>query len=273
MCESADGEDPADAAWSYMQGQMRTGHPALLAAFAAESEASVAACRPVLDVRYGAHPREVFDVYVSAMPWRATIAYFHAGYWQSRDKAQFRFLAPPLMAAGIDVVLVNYPLCPEVTVRQIVGSAQGAVPVILDHVRGLGRGGAALIACGHSAGAHLAVELALSLGALIGGIVAVSGVYELLPLLRTALNDRLRLDGEEARAMSPLYRVAGELPPALFVVGAAETRAFVLQNSVMHEAWLAGGGASALVEVDCEDHFTVLRCLPALVTAWLSPSS
>jgi arylformamidase len=248
---------PADATHAYLTGQLHPSQAGLLAAFAAEGQAAVAAYAPILDIAYGGHEREVFDLFVSQNPWRGTVAYFHAGYWQGRDKAQFRFLAAPFMAAGIDVALVNYPLCPDVSLRQLMESAKASISGILHAVREIGRGGDALVAAGHSAGGHIAVELALA-GAPISAVIAISGIYELAPLLLTTLNDKLRLDAAEARAMSPLHRVAGALPPALFIVGGLETPEFRAQSEAMHLAWRAGG-ASTYREVEGADHFSVLR--------------
>ncbi len=251
--------NPADATQAYLTGQLHASQTKLLEDFAAESTAAVAAHAPLLDIAYGGHEREVFDLFVSPLPWRGTMAYFHAGYWQGRDKAQFRFLATPFMAAGIDVALVNYPLCPDVSVRRIVDSAKASIPGILQAARERKRGGTSLIAAGHSAGGHIAAELALA-GAALEAIIAISGIYELAPLRATRLNDKLRLDADEARAMSPLHRVAGALPPALFIVGGLETPEFRAQSEAMHLAW-RDAGRSTYLPIEGADHFSVLRHL------------
>ena len=196
------------------------------------------------------------------MPWRATFAYFHAGYWQSRDKSLFRFIAPGLLRFGIDVALVNYPLCPDVTLPDLVAAAREAVPVILAHAATLHRGGDRLLTAGHSAGAHLAVELALfpwQGPSPVGGVVALSGIYDLEPLLATPLNDKLRLDQPAAYAMSPLHRVRPGLPPAVFAVGGTETPGFLRQTATMHAAWRRAGNTSDLLEVEGADHYSILR--------------
>lgn len=257
---------PADATLAYLTGQMQASQGPLLAAYAAESAAAVAAYSPRLDLAYGSHPREVFDLYISKQPWRGTLAYFHAGYWQSRDKSQFHFLAPAFLDEGIDVALVNYPLCPSVTLEQLTESARASIAAILAKVLGLGRGGATLTAAGHSAGGHLAAELAMTdwraRGApdhAVASILAISGVYELTPLLATALNDKLKLDLVEARAQSPIRRIRGPLPPALFVAGGAETPEFQLQTRAMASAWRASGSDASCEIVAGADHFSVLR--------------
>jgi arylformamidase len=259
---------PADATAAYLTGQMRPSQGALLEAFMAESEATIAALKPELDIPYGPQAREVFDLYVSPKPWRGTLAYFHAGYWQSRDKSHFRFLASFFAPLGVDLALVNYPLCPDVTLAGLTASARRSVPRILATARTLGRGGRDLVAAGHSAGGHLAVELALThwaesgiAGSPIRAILPISGVFELTPLIGTRLNEKLLLDAEEARAMSPLYRVTGPLPPAQFLVGGLETPEFRAQTEAMAVAWRAGGGEAPVTIVAEADHFSILRSL------------
>lgn len=272
----------AEATAQYLTGQMHPHHGPLLEAFQRESDAAVAAHRPALDLPYGPHPRQRFDLFVADGPWRGTLAWFHPGYWQARDKAQFRFLAPPFLARGIDVALVNYPLCPDVTLGALVEATRASVPAILTEAARRGRGGQVLVAAGHSAGGHIAAELGLSAWAAAGpqrpgpgspgaaapiaAVAAWSGVYDLSPLLGTPLNDKLRLDAGTARALSPLWRVRGGLPPALFAVGGAETQAFRDQSARMAAAWRAAGNAAELLEVPQADHFTLLRS-EALIAA------
>ncbi len=255
---------PTDPVVSYWTGQIQDSHAALFEAYQAESHATVAAFRPELDVRYGAHPREVFDVFRAAGPSRGVLVYYHGGYWQARDKAQFRFLAPAFLAEGIDVVLANYPLCPDVSLAALVASVRSGLVAVVAHMRG--RQTDALVVAGHSAGGHLAAELALTdwrrhglVSSPIAAVLPISGVYELTPLLRTALNDKLGLDAVSAAAMSPLRRVWGALPPAAFIAGSAETAAFQAQSAQMHEAWRDAGAVSSSLVVPGADHYSLLR--------------
>ncbi len=214
-----------------------------------------------VDLRYGGHPRQTFDFLASRGEWRGTLAYYHAGYWQARDKSLFRFLAAALAEAGLDVAVVNYPLCPDVTMPELIEAVQGSVPAVLAYAASIGRGGAGLIAAGHSAGAHIAAELALGdwpSGSPIIGVAGLSGVYDLEPLVGTALNDKLRLTPDVAREVSPVHRVGPGLPPALFVVGGLETPAFQAQSLEMHAAWTGAGNLSDCIVVTGEDHFSLL---------------
>ena len=235
----------SDPIWEYMTGQRRPGHDALLAGFARRSEATRAALPHLRDVPYGAHERCRFDFFPAA-PGAPVIAFYHAGYWQGRDKDGFLFLAEPFVQAGIAWAAVNYPLCPGVSFDELMASAKAALPVIR------AQAGGPVVAAGHSAGGHIAAELGLA--GLADAVAAFSGVFDLEPLLATPLNDALRLDASSARRHSPLVRVAPPAPPACFLVGGAETPAFQAQNAGMAAAW----PGSTAVTGPGADHFTLL---------------
>ncbi len=206
--------------FEYIDGQLRPSHPQLFEQFAAANARAVGVGQPQLDIAYGPHPRQTLDLFRAAGQRRGVVAYFHAGYWQSRDKSGFRFLAPPLAADGFDVAVINYPLSPDMGVMAIVEAAAAALPALAALT-----GGAPLILAGHSAGAQMAIELAMAESAAtpITGIVAISGVFDLEPLLDTTVNAKLGLDPAAARAASPIHRVTSGAPPTLFAVGALET--------------------------------------------------
>ncbi|MBC5781502.1 alpha/beta hydrolase [Ramlibacter sp. USB13] len=244
-----------DLQHAYVEGQMRPHFPALLARFQAESDEAAASPGTALDLPYGPHPRQRFDHFPAIAPACGTLLYLHAGYWQSRDKSQFRFVAPGLQRRGFHVVLVNYPLCPEVSLPDLVQAVRPCVRAVREH---LGNDRLPLVVAGHSAGAHLAVELALAGDARIDGVLGISGVYDPQPLLATTLNAKLNLDARTAAACDVTARVRDGRIPGLWVVGGDETGAFLAQNARMHAAWSATGHWSRELVVPQADHFTVL---------------
>lgn len=255
-----------DAQFQYVEGQARPTFPALLADFDALGTTAVEAGKCMLDVRYGSGARQRFDFFPACGEPAGTLLYFHAGYWQSRDKATFRFIAPAFARRGLNVALLNYPLCPTVSLAELVAAARESVPEVLAHVAVSGQPARPLIVAGHSAGGHLAVELALSrwpaLGAraqAVDGVIALSGVFDLEPLVGTSLNAKLGLDRTLATRHSPIHRVAAGGAPALFAVGGNETPAFLDQNRRMHDAWQAAGNEALIDVVPGADHFSVLR--------------
>jgi arylformamidase len=86
--------------------------------------------------------------------------------------------------------------------------------------------------------------------------LAISGLFNLLPLLETNINDGLRLDRALATELSPIHlpRPAGRLHA---VVGGAEGVEYETQSRMIAEVW--GGTWESLPG---EDHFTILAGLP-----------
>ena len=249
-----------DAEFQYVSGQGRSDFPGLLAEFQRSSDREAVRSDALLDRVYGPHERQRFDFFPTTGPARATLVYFHAGYWQSRDKASFRFIATPLNDAGFNVALANYPLCPDVMLKALVLAAQPAPAAVAALAPGV-----PMVIAGHSAGGHLAVELGMrgANGAAVCGILAISGVFDLRPLLATSLNANLGLDADEAERMSPVLRVQASPLPALFAVGGDETPEFLAQTKQMTAAWQKAGNQGEELIVEGAHHFSVLEALIA----------
>jgi arylformamidase len=99
---------------------------------------------------------------------------------------------------------------------------------------------------GHSAGGQLAaMMLAAAWPAyardlpddLVKGGLAVSGIYDLEPLLRVSFNSDMRLDAQSARRLSPVtYRPLRPVP-LYTAVGGDESEEFRRQNRLIAGRW------------------------------------
>ncbi len=259
--------DPVAEA-AYVTDQRRADWPATIAGFEAASAEVARLPGFEADVVFGPHPRQRYDLLPARGPARGVVAYFHPGWWQMRDKTLFRCLMPLFSALGCDAVMVGYPLCPDVALADLTQAARAAVPALVERATRVHGRALPIVAAGHSAGGHLAVELASTewtargfSASPIAGVVALSGVYDLAPLVATSLNVALRLDPASARAASPLFRVPTEGCPALFAVGGGETAAFLDQNRRMHAAWAGAGHAASAIESADDDHFSLITRL------------
>lgn len=248
---------------AYLTDQARPSWPGLMAQFGAESRRVLDGPGVMRDIAYGAHRRQVYDVVPTEKAPRAIVLYLHAGYWQSRDKADFAFLAPSFTAHNCAFVLANYPLAPDLGIAALTEAVRALVPALIERF-----GRLPIVAVGHSAGAHLAVELAMTDWAArdlpphpVTGVIGLSGVYDLAPLVATSLNQRLGLTDATARAASPVRRVGPRGCPALFAVGGGETAAFVDQNRRMAAAWGDAGHPAQAEVVGAADHFSLLATL------------
>ena len=104
-----------------------------------------------LDLPYGASPLERLDVFPAATAGAPLHIFIHGGYWRALDKSQHSLVAEPLVAAGICTVLINYDLCPAVTLDRIVEQCGEAIAWTFRNAREFGADPARLTLSGHSA--------------------------------------------------------------------------------------------------------------------------
>jgi arylformamidase len=201
-----------------------------------------------LDIPYGPSARQRIDLYPAAVPGAPILSFIHGGYWRSRDKSEFAFIAEPFVAAGITVAMPEYDLAPAVTVATIVEQMVAAHAWLYRHAAGHGADPARLFVAGHSAGGHLAAMMAAtrwqeadpSLPAdLVKGAYAVSGLFDLMPMLHFSFNADIRLDAASAKAQSPIEHVPGWPVPVRTAAGALESDEFRRQCRVLAERWPA----------------------------------
>ena len=93
---------------------------------------------------------------------------------------------------------------------------------------------------------------------LVPAAYAISGVFDLGPLIHLSQNADFRLDEAEARRMSPLYwKVpAGRTLDA--VVGALESNEFLRQTRIIADGWGDRGVATRSDKIAGTNHFTVV---------------
>jgi arylformamidase len=252
------------------------GVDALLAAYRTESERARAAL-PAQTHAYGSLPSERLDVF-AAGPGSPAHVFVHGGYWQELSKDDSSFPAPAFVDRGITYIAVDYGLAPEFTLDQIVAQVRAALAWVHTHADELGIDPRGLVVSGSSAGAHLAATAALTdwskhgLPAdLIGGLVLLSGIYDLDPLVDTYINDAVGMDRGVAERNSPLLHVtrrsaeaSGPSDPAMPAViawGEHETDAFKRQSAGFADAWQQAGHPVRRLEAAGRNHFDIVHDL------------
>ncbi|MBU1347885.1 MAG: alpha/beta hydrolase [Alphaproteobacteria bacterium] len=224
-----------------------------MARWKADAEAARAA-HPPTALPYGSGEREVMDLF-EAGPDAPVAVFLHGGYWQALDRSWFSWVAPALLRHGVSVAVPSYDLAPHVRLGRIIGQARDAVELIR------ARTGQRPVVFGHSAGGHMSACM-LSEGR-ASAAVAISGLFDLEPLVPTSLNIALRLDAREAAALSPVHWPApnGSTPGGTVldcVVGADETAEFVRQSRDMADLWADRGVETRFEALEGLNHFTVL---------------
>jgi arylformamidase len=230
--------------------------PQHYARYTADSAAARAALGGRVDLAYGEAPGERLDFFPAARPDAPLFLFIHGGYWRALDKSDFSFVAPPFVAAGIAVALINYDLTPKVTVETIVAQTQRAIGWVHDNAA-LSFDRRRLIVGGHSAGGQLtAMALAAEPRLPIAAGIAISGVFDLVPLLKTNVNEQLMLDETRAVALSPMRHPRPDRAPDFICVGGAETAGFIWQS----KAYAERVGKTATVYPGL-DHYTIMSTL------------
>lgn len=222
-------------------------HPEIFARWAMESAAVRQQLSGQVGVAYGSDPDERLDWYPATGSGPRPILYFvHGGYWRSLDKDDFTFLVPAIHQLGFDVVLVNYGLCPRVTVSEIVAQVRRGLVWTRDHARERDADPERIYLAGHSAGGHLVAMLMATdwgregradIGVAISGGLAISGIYELEPLCHTSINVEAQLDAAEAMALSPVLKAPTVDAPLALAVGDIESEEFKRQSQDLANAW------------------------------------
>jgi arylformamidase len=197
---------------------------------------------PLSDFKYGPHPRENFDLF-RARNAKGTVVYVHGGYWQLFSKLEFSFVADGFVDQGYSVALVNYPLCPDLPLVHIRESVQRAFAVMWSKVL-TEKERRVVVVTGHSAGGHLAVlHLATDWTHFnlpenpIAGVVSLSGVFDVAPLIHTSINDVLHLTEETAAPLNLMRLEPKCAAPLLLAVGGDEPEEFHRQSGDLAKAW------------------------------------
>jgi arylformamidase len=184
-----------------------------------------------LNVAYGSSPRELVDIYAADRAGGPVLVYIHGGYWRSGSKEDNCNFVPTFTKRGALVVLVEYDLCPNVTVSDIVGQARAAIGWTHKNIVRYGGDPAKLFVAGHSAGAHLtAMALAHDWPKdglpddLIKGAVVTSGVYDLEMVIRISVQEQVQMTPEIAATNSPLLHPPRVKCPLVIAVGGAEPK-------------------------------------------------
>ncbi len=236
-------------------------HPGIIQGWARDAAAyREAAGARFSTLPYGPSERQAIDLFEPERPGGGTAVFIHGGYWQGLDRSFFSHLARGLNEQGVAVALPGYDLCPQVRVGDIVDQIRAACRALSD------RG--PLVVAGHSAGGHLAACMLATdwavLGApadLVPAAYAISGLFDLKPLLSTSVNTALRMDGTEADSLSPLLWT----PPAGrhldAVVGGDESAEYLRQSRAIAERWSQSGVATRYEAVPGANHFTVIAPL------------
>jgi len=221
--------------------------------------AMLAEARATLDIAYGDGARHRLDLFMPVGPARGLVVFVHGGFWMRLDKSYWSHLAQGSVDSGYAVAMPSYTLCPDVRLADITNEVAASIAQAAAMIEG------PVLLTGHSAGGHLVTRMISATSPLPGPVrarvrntVSISGLHDLRPLMKTAMNADLRIDDAEARAESPA--LLRPLPGARVTcwVGGAERPEFLRQNALLANIWIGLGAQTCCIEEPGRHHFNVI---------------
>ena len=217
-----------------------------------------------LSIAYGTSPRETLDIYAGAKAGGPVLVYIHGGYWRSGSKEDNANFVPAFTQRGATVALVEYDLCPQVTVTDIVRQTRASIAWVFRNIVRYGANPSKLYISGHSAGGHLtALALAQDWQTqglptdFIKGAVAMSGVHDLDMVMHISANEQIRMTPEIARQNNPFLYPPRVNCPVLIAVGSVEPEGWKQMSKDYFEFCKQSGLKAEYLEVPGANHYTM----------------
>ena len=207
------------------------------------------------DIPYGDDPRQRFDLYGPAwtpgQPSLPVVVFFYGGGWDSGSRDQYGWAAQALAARGFVVALPDYRLVPQVAFPAFVEDAASATAQVAKVVGQYGGDASRLGVAGHSAGAHLAMMIALDrryMAAvdqpkLIRAAAGLAGPYDFLPFDVAASKNAFGRAPDPTQTQ-PVTFVRDDAPPLWLAHGTADEVVHDDDTLILNDRMHAVGGRS-----------------------------
>ena len=226
---------------------------------------------PVIrDVAYGPLPRQKLDIYAPKVirPDTPVLVFYHGGSWQYGAKEDYKFLGSTFAARGIQTVVVNYRLHPEVIFPGFVEDGAKALAYVQSNISE----GRPVFIAGHSAGAHIAAMIALDPTFLAAdgtnvcqaakGVIGIAGPYDVTPV--EPVFKRI-FPAEILPNTKPINFVANPAPPMLLLHGTKDTTVLPKRSEELAAALRQKGNQADVKLYPGVDHLYILGALSPVV--------
>jgi len=215
-------------------------------------------------------PNCLLDIYNPAEVTKGTpvFVFIHGGYWQECSRDVSGHAAESVTKMGAIYVGIGYDLCPSVSMAEIVAQVQAAFQFIRHRFPYT----VGIHIMGHSAGAHLATMILAQNShdfpsLLPVTIYAVSGVFDLRPIVETSVNNALKMTMEDAEEISPMdarnfkkiYANSRQSTRFIICIAENDSPAFHDQSVRFYEMLNATGVQCDFIEFENTDHFNIVE--------------
>lgn len=211
------------------------------------------------NISFGDHPEERLDIFPSEIQHSKTLVFIHGGYWHLLDKAMFHFLAGHFLKYNVTTVLINYPLAPRSPISEIVDSCRKALGWLHNNITRFNGDPSNTYLMGHSAGGHLASMMLIKNEAtFVRGMISLSGLFRLEPVMLSYLNNSIGMDRENAMLNSPVFLNPASDCPVLLVTGTDESDEFKDQSEELYGCWKNKCSTIEYLKVPQINHYSII---------------
>ena len=191
------------------------------------------------------------------------MVFIHGGYWQELSKNESQFSAIEFVKEDIAFAAIDYTLCPKATIQEIIDECKLAINWLINNHNDFNYNPKKIYISGSSAGAHLTAMCAINNKKMINsekiaGIVLVSGIYDLEPIVSTTINKLIGLGTDSAFDASPLFKDLKNLPDTIITWGEIEPLEFKKQSINFAEALRASDTKVEALEICNRNHFDII---------------
>lgn len=222
-------------------------------------------------VAFGSDPRQRLDIYG---PARAdgpspVVTFFYGGSWASGSRDGYGFAAKAFASRGYTVVIPDYRLVPEVHFPAFVEDGAAAIAWTEANIASHGGDPARVSLVGHSAGAHIAMLLALdprwlraagSDPSQLRAAVGIAGPYDFLPFGVGATKNAFGR-APDVTLTQPINFARKNAPPILLATGTEDTVVLPRNSRKLAAALRDAGATVELKEYDGLGHVGAVLAL------------
>jgi len=259
--------------------------------FAAAASSLAAACSPISafnrfspkdparrqaqGVAFGDHPRQRLDVYSPRLHPETpapVLVFFYGGGWDSGRRQDYGWAAQAFAARGFVTVIPDYRVAPEVVFPAFVEDGAAAVAKAREIAPRFGGDPDRIVLVGHSAGAYIAVFLALADAYLrragvdpkaIRAAAGLAGPYDFYPF---DVPSSIAAFGRapDPRATQPINFTRADAPPLFLATGDRDATVAPYHSQRLAAKQQALGAETELKVYPRLDHVEIVLALSRL---------
>lgn len=223
--------------------------------------------RIVAGAAFGSDARQRLDVWAPqevAEPL-PVVVFFYGGSWNSGDRESYGFAARALAARGFVVVVPDYRLVPQVRWPGFVADGAAALQWVVANIAAHGGDAARIGVMGHSAGAHIALLLALDrrwgVADHIRAAVGLAGPYDFRPFEPGGAAEAALGNAPDLADTQPISFARADAPALLLLHGDDDETVRPRNSERLAAAVVARGGQASVKLYPGIGHIGILLAL------------